>query len=229
MSKPLSPGLTVVCVSYKRYNEIHTLINSFICQTFPDWKLNIIHDGADPVMEELVGQYAEKDPRIRFEPTKERYNDWGHTLREIGLRACETEWLLFTNDDNYYVPRFLEYMFEAIRKDNLDMVLCNMVHSHRNPGAYKQDDYHLFDTFPRMNYVDIGNFIIRTKIAQKVGFADHSYAADGAFVDNILTQHNVECLIRPWYRSWQYRSWRKNPSLDTIRVGKEPRILFVHN
>jgi hypothetical protein len=229
MTKPLSPGLTIVCVSYKRYKEIHTLINSFLCQSYEGWRLDIIHDGPDAVMEELVNAYAAKDPRIHFEATKERHNDWGHTLREMGLRDCGTEWILFTNDDNYYAPRFLQYMFEAIQKDNLDLVLCNMVHSHPNPGKYKQDDYHLFDSFPRKNYVDIGNFIIRTAIAQRVGFADHSYAADGEFIDRVMAQHNVECFFGPWHRRWKYRTWRKDPDKADLRVGKEARVLYVHN
>ena len=39
--------LTVICVAYKRYCTIHTLIRSFLCQTLDNWKLLVIHDGPD--------------------------------------------------------------------------------------------------------------------------------------------------------------------------------------
>lgn len=222
--------LTVVCVSYQRYREIHVLINSLLSQTLQNWKLLIIHDGPDAQMEAELKPYLERYPDlIRFQCTETRYNDYGHTLRKMGIELCDTEFVLLTNDDNYYARKFLQYMFEAIRQQNLDMVLCNMIHSHKNPGKYRQDDYHLFDSFPQMNYVDVGNFIIRTDRARAVGFTDTSYAADGVFVERVMEQHNVISLIPGWSGNWRYRFRRKDPAKQTLRVGKVSRVLFVHN
>ncbi|HEX2878585.1 MAG TPA: glycosyltransferase family A protein, partial [Polyangiaceae bacterium] len=84
--------LTVVCVSYKRYREIHVLINSLLSQTLQNWKLLIIHDGPDAQMEAEVKPYLERYPDlIRFQCTETRYNDYGHTLRKMGIEAADTE------------------------------------------------------------------------------------------------------------------------------------------
>lgn len=221
--------VTIVCVSYRRYGEIHVLINSLLCQTLRNWKLILIHDGPDPRMEAEVNPYAERHENIRFLCTSRRYNDYGYSLRQMGLEMAQTEFVMFTNDDNYYAPKFLEYMFEAIGAHDLDLVLCNMIHSHRNPGLYRQDDYHLFESFPELNYVDIGNFIVRTDLALSVGFADKSFAADGVFIDRLLEQHNVVSLVPSWRRNRLYRLRRKDPAKRTLRVGKVQRALYVHN
>ena len=222
--------LTIICASYRRYREIHVLVNSLLCQTSDNWKLLVIHDGYDETMEGALRPYCQQHPRIEFVFAEKRYNDYGHSLREIGLARAQTEFVMFTNDDNYYAPKFLEYMFEAIKHHNLDLVLCNMIHSHRNPGRYRRDDYHLFDSYPRMRYIDIGNFIVRRSIAQEVKFSDKSFSADGVFIERIMSSYNVVNLIPGWrWKLSLLRQQRWAPNRKTIRIGKVDRVLFVHN
>lgn len=197
--------LTVVCVSYKRYKEIHILINSFLCQTVSNWKLLVIHDGPDKKMNEIVESYGTSNPSIEYLETEERYNDWGHSLRDIGIRRADTEFVLLTNDDNYYMPKFLECMFEPINNWDADFVLCDMVHNLPNPGRYIQPEYNYFDTYPKKLYIDIGTFIVRTTMAKEVGFRDKSFAGDGTFVEDLL---------------------KRFPHMDICKI---PKILFVHN
>lgn len=198
--------ITIICVAYKRYKSIHVLVNSFLCQTLENWKLLVIHDGPDGKMERIMGRYVEENDNIEFMCTDTRYNDYGHTLRDIGIQKADTEFLLLTNDDNYYAPVFLEYMFKSIRENNLDFILCDMIHSHNNPGVYIQPPYELFKSFPKINYIDVGNFIIRTSIAKDVGFKDRSHGADGVFVEEIRKRYG-----------------------NNIRIGKINSVLFVHN
>ena len=198
--------ITIICVAYKRYKNIHVLINSFLCQTLDNWKLLIIHDGPDSVMQEILKKYADENDNIDYMFTDVRYNDYGHTLRDMGIQKSDTEYLMLTNDDNYYVPVFLEYMFKSIHANKLDFALCNMIHSHNNPGVYFQQPYELFKSFPKKNYIDVGNFIVRTSIAKEVGFNDRSFDADGTFVDEIMHRYTGK-----------------------IRIGKLDNVLYVHN
>jgi GT2 family glycosyltransferase len=222
--------LTVVCVSYKRYREIHVLINSLLSQTLQNWKLLIIHDGLDAQMEAEVKPYLERYPDlIRYQSTETRYNDYGHTLRKMGIEMADTEFVLLTNDDNYYARKFLQYMFDAIREQKLDMVLCNMIHSHKNPGAYKQLDYNVFDSYPSIFYIDVGNFILRTSHAKAVGFNDTSFNADGVFVEDVLKAHNVKSLIPSLRHNLRFLFRKDDPTKKTLRIGKVDRVLFVHN
>lgn len=202
--------ITIVCVAYKRPKKIPVLIHSFLCQSLQNWKLHIIHDGYDAEVDEVLRPYAQKYPEISYEFTPTRFDDYGHSLRAIGIERADTEFLLITNDDNYYVPEFLRLMFEEIHAKHLDMLLCDMVHSHLKVAAgnmsYTADQYGYFPTAPRKFMVDIGCFIVRTELARRVGFRDKSFVGDGTFVEDILEACG-----------------------DSIRVGKLDKVLFVHN
>jgi len=199
------PRLSIVCVSYKRYKEIHVLINSILSQTCGAWELIVIHDGPDENMRHLAETYVRSDARIRYFETKDRFNDFGHSLRDWGMTLANGDYLLITNDDNYYAPTFVEYMLRAACQDELDFVLCDMVHNHRFPGRYRSLPYEVFVSVPRKHFIDIGNFIVKSSIAQKTGFKGRDFDADGDFVDAII---------------------RQNPRL---RLGKVHKILYVHN
>ena len=199
------PSLSIVCVSYKRYKEINVLIHCFLSQTIQNFNLHILHDGPDPVMEKILKEYADKYPEITYEFTEKRFNDWGHSLRSIGLQKAIGDYVLITNDDNYYSPKFIEIMFEPIQKNNADIVVCDMVHGHANPGSTKQLANCFFETGFSRGYIDIGCFIARTSLAKQAGFNDRSFSADGAYFEDIL-------------------KLRKDLSISKIK-----RVLFVHN
>lgn len=178
--------ITIICVAYQRYDKIPVLIHSFLCQTLQNWKLHILHDGFDEKMDRLLSPYQLGHPQISYEFTEQRYDDFGQTLREMGLKDVDTEYGLITNDDNYYVPEFLKLMFEEIQSRQLDMLLCDMVHSHLPTGEgkkqYEYGQYGYLSTFPKKFQVDIGCFIVRTELAKKAGFRDKSFIGDGTFV-----------------------------------------------
>jgi hypothetical protein len=96
--------ITIVCVAYKRHAQIPVLIHSIICQSLQNLKLHIIHDGYDQEMDDLLRPYQQQHPEISYEFTPSRHNDYGHSLREIGIEKVDTEYHMITNDDHYYVP-----------------------------------------------------------------------------------------------------------------------------
>ena len=201
--------LTIVCVAYKRYRNLPVLIHSLLAQTLQNFQLIVIHDGHDAEMASLLKPYADNHPDvIRVFFTEQRFNDYGHTLRDIGIQLADTEYLLLTNDDNYYVPRFLEYMFmpmDAQGADAPDIVFCDMIHSHNNPGVRTQLPYNPFETRPERNFIDIGCFVARTELARKVGFRDKGFAGDATYFEDLV-----------------------GAAVDA-KLVKIPMTLFVHN
>lgn len=194
--------ITIIVVAYKRYKAIHTVVWSFLNQTLDNWKMVIIHDGSDERMREELRPYLEKYDHIEYRETKRRYNNWGHSLRAIALNDVDTRFVMFTNDDNYYVPVFLERMFQEIRpkgKEERNFVFCDMVHSHLR--------YQVLSTALYSGTIDIGCFIVRTQYAQQVGFRKFTFDADAQFVGDYLEQ----------------RVGRD------MQLGKVEQVLFVHN
>jgi glycosyltransferase involved in cell wall biosynthesis len=206
---PPAKELTVICVAYKRYRNLPVLIHSFLAQTLQNFKLIVIHDGPDDEMAALLAPYRVQYPDVfDYCFTPERHNDYGHTLRDIGIQIADTEYLLITNDDNYYVPKFLEYMFMPIHQQpdaSPDIVFCDMVHSHHNPGVRRQLPYNHFETRPERNFIDMGCFIARTALARQVGFRDKGFAGDATYFEDLVV------------------------AAQQPRITKIPMALFVHN
>lgn len=200
--------LTVICVAYKRYRNIPVLIHAFLAQTVQNFRLLIIHDGADAEMEKLLTPYRDANPGIvDFMFTAQRYNDYGHSLRDIGLKHVDTEYVLQTNDDNYYCPKFLEYMFAPVRQmtPGPDIVMCDMIHSHNKPGGRKQAPYNFFETRPQRLSIDMGCFMARSALAKQTGFRDKSHDGDATYFEDIVR------------------------AAGTPKVVKVPHVLFMHN
>ncbi|SAK67396.1 hypothetical protein [Caballeronia ptereochthonis] len=142
---------------------------------------------------------------MRFISTEARHNDFGHTLRDIGIGMAEHEWLLLTNGDNYYCPVFVETMLGAASQSDCELVLCDMIHSHVNPGGRPQASYCHFETLPKHESIDIGCFIVRTELAKRVGFRDKTHDGDASYFEDLVATNGVK----------QFR--------------KVSQVLFVHN
>src|SRR5215217_2141977 len=110
----MTPKLTIVCASYRRYEHLPILIHSIMAQTIQNFRLLILHDGPDERMHSLLIRYQNEFPdRMRFMFTEKRYNDYGHSLRDLGIKEADGEFILITNDDKYYSPQFIEFMMQA--------------------------------------------------------------------------------------------------------------------
>ena len=115
----------------------------------------------------------------QYDESQARHNDYGHSLRDIGIRRANLEFILVTNGDNYYSPKFVESMFDAIDAAGLDVALCDMVHSHANPGPHRAPPNFPLHVVPLRQHCDIGACC--RSPSPKNGFWDRTYEA---------TQHN---------------------------------------
>ncbi len=198
--------LFIGVVAYQRPEAIHVLLRSLFVQTDQDFFCKVYHDGYDPKIELILRAYREEYPeQMDYEFTSKRYNDFGHSLRQMAINDAKGEYLLITNDDNYYVPVFVQNMMSRAKVDDSDLVICDMVHSYDRPGARNQIPYNFFQTSPSLGNIDIGAMIVRTEIAKEVGWRDMTAIGDGTYCNDVVA------------------------SKAQIRISKVPQILFVHN
>lgn len=80
-----------------RSAEINSLLDSLENQTFKNFEVILIHDGPNPEVESIL---LDKSFKLSYEETSTRHNDWGHSLRDIGISQAKGEYLIMLNCDN---------------------------------------------------------------------------------------------------------------------------------
>ena len=157
--------------TYNRNNLLRCMLASLVAQSDGDWIAHVVIDNPDSLVEQSMKESIDDD-RIKYTRLEERYNDWGHTPHQLYKQKCTADYIVMTNDDNYYVPTFVKEL-KLAAKDSPGIVYWDMVHSHYN--------YQYFKCTPVINCIDIGAFATRTDLAKEVVLGT-MYDADGHFI-----------------------------------------------
>ena len=204
--------LHVMAVCHLRFGELRVFIQSWLNQTDADWCMTILHDGFSAEFEEIMCEYATLHPnRFTYYATSHRYNDYGHTLRELGLSFKIGSYTLLTNADNYFIPRSVEFLKREVASYATStscmphVVLFDMVHSHCNPGRTIAPPYSFFEVSFEPFKIDMSSAIVDSSLASTVGFDDKSHGGDQTFFNSIKS------------------------SVSELHIAKVNSILLVHN
>lgn len=202
--------LDILTVTYNQEKELPCFLHSLNCQTRRDFRVVVMHDGIPVDTDKFWMMGSDTELKIERALLSDRRNDWGHTLRATMLSMyLENPYVLLTNADNYYMPRFVEYMLKRFEDDKeVGVVYCNAVHSHPHPNNNPSHmDYGVFQANFAPCQCDIGEIIVRSDIARAVGFKHRHRDADASWIQDILD-----------YQKEHY-----------FKIVKESRTLFVHN
>jgi len=204
----MPPKIHVIAVAFKKLDELKVFVQSWINQTKDNWTLTVIHDGPDEEFSLIMRGYKDKYPaRIEYLCTKKRFNDYGHSLREIGLKNIQGEYVLLTNADNYFIPKTIEFINEVFIEHQPEVIIFDMIHSYDRPGGRNLPAYSFFETKLERFSIDISSAIVKANLAEKAGFRDKTRDGDASYFEDII----------------------KLKFPDRLFFVKIKRVLFVHN
>lgn len=135
------PKVSIILPTYNGEKYIQQSIDSVIDQTFMDWELIIVDDCSTDSTPKIVKAYADKDNRISV-----IHNDVNKRLPSslnIGFVSAKGDYLTWTSDDNYYLPRAIEEMVSYLdNHGEKPMVVTNMdVADENGKLLYTLDNY----------------------------------------------------------------------------------------
>jgi glycosyltransferase involved in cell wall biosynthesis len=87
-------------------------INCWLNQSSQDFEILIYHDG--PVSRPIPDVYKKFGDRCRLIVTEVRENDFGHSNRDIGIRAATGDYIIHFNPDNVVYPELLKELSKCI-------------------------------------------------------------------------------------------------------------------
>jgi len=161
----------------RRVASLCGLLHAFCAQTYTNWQVLVTHDG--PLVGELSPYLVEllKDKRISFIATEERKQQFGHPHRQAAIESLVkkgAEWVGLTNDDNYYMPVYFEWLLTIAQEKKADFVYCDSVHSHKQWKPLTGEI--------RRGRIDLGGFLANKGLLAKVKFDKFTFAGDWDFI-----------------------------------------------
>ena len=117
------PQITVVVPVYKVEKYLGECVDSILGQTFSDLECILVDDGSPDRCGSICDEYAKKDPRVRV---IHKENGGLSDARNAGIDAARGEFITFIDSDDYVVDYYLQYLYDAARKYDADIVQGNI-------------------------------------------------------------------------------------------------------
>ena len=114
------PIISVIVPVYNVEKYVGRCIESILVQTFTDFELILVDDGATDNSGKICDQYAEKDDRIRV---IHKENGGVSAARNSGIDYSSGEYIMFVDSDDYIDKPMLEDM---IRYSGSDMIISGL-------------------------------------------------------------------------------------------------------
>ena len=194
----------IVIPTYRGGYKLEVIINCLLAQTCQNFHMSVISDGYEEETYKQMQKYFDLS-NFSYFSTNVRYNNYGHTPRELGMLSSDCKFTIMTGFDNYYVPIFVERFEQACNSaGNVGFVFCDFVLDHiRDSRRYNK----YVDSKLEVNYIDIGNFAAETQLIKQAGIKINEYAADWHLVNDIIPM-------------------LKNMEKTIVKI---PQTLYIHN
>jgi len=189
-------GVTFIAPAFNEILSNRVLVDSLIMQENPNWKLIVIHNGPNLDIENWVKLY--KDPRIMYLYSDIDTGCYGTYNRVAALEYVNTDFVIQTSIQDYFLSWATKLIIERLQETNADICMWDSIN---HLSGYEPLDVKL-----QQNYIDWGNFCLKTSIAKQISIPHpQEYCADwltlqkGIQLDlfknqtkiaNILTIHN---------------------------------------
>jgi len=167
----MSKSLTICSTAH--YESIHDriFIDSMLNQTNQNFKAIILHNGPNDEMR----QYVEgKAANIIYHESKVDSGMYGCKNRQWAIDHCDTDYILQTSIQDYYLPEAIEYIQKMLDQEP-DCALFNAINHIVAPCQ-------ILDCQLAWSKIDWGMAVVRTSIAKKIGIKHGGdYTADWQF------------------------------------------------
>lgn len=114
--------ISVIIPVYKVENTLDACIESVVNQTYENLEIILVDDGSPDSCPKKCEEWAEKDSRIVVLHKK---NGGLSSARNLGLYNVTGDYVAFVDSDDFLDLTAYEKMLNKMKKDNLDVVLCN--------------------------------------------------------------------------------------------------------
>jgi len=117
----------IICPTFDHQDTLYPTIESVRRQTFQDFEVVVIGDGAPDRTADIMADIMKQDPRFRYEghPKHERT---GEPYRDPVIRASGCEIVAYISDDDLWLPWHLEWLVDALQTHDFAHSIDHTLH-----------------------------------------------------------------------------------------------------
>jgi len=115
--------ISIVVPVYNVEQYLEKCVNSIINQTYKNLEIILIDDGATDSSGKLCDELAKIDNRIKV---YHKENGGLSDARNYGVERATGDYIGFVDSDDCIDSEMYEKLYEAIRKENVDVAECNL-------------------------------------------------------------------------------------------------------
>lgn len=110
--------ISIIIPTYNRAHLIGETLQSFVNQSYPNWEIIVVDDGATDNTPDLIKSYA--DSRIQYSRRSSQHKKGPSGCRNYGLSVAKGEYILFFDDDDIAHPDLLQLCLEQLEQKEID-------------------------------------------------------------------------------------------------------------
>lgn len=119
--------ISIIVPVYNVEQYLENCIESILNQTFKDYELILVDDGATDKSGEICDKYEKKDSRIRV---IHKSNGGLSSARNAGLDVACGKYIGFVDSDDSIHPKMYEILYDLAQKYKSDISCCNYKHTY---------------------------------------------------------------------------------------------------
>jgi len=184
------PKVSVILPAFKAEFGIRVAIESILSQSWQNIELLVVDDCSPDGTVETIGEYAEKDSRVKLLSTPK--NSGPYTARNIAMKEASGEFITINDADDWSHEQKIETQVRHLMEN--DKVIANTSEHARlteeltlyrrgTPGKY---------IFPNMSSI----MFRKNEVLDKVGYWDSvRFAADGEFKRRLIREFGQKAYV----------------------------------
>ena len=199
--------ISVIVPVYNVEKYIANFIKSVTNQTFKDFELILVNDGSTDNSIEIAKQeliHANINYKII-----DKENGGQSSARNVGINNATGNWIVIPDSDDVLQKDYLKLMFEQTKKENVELIICDIndvtdenifEETDRNHKSDKKSGKEFFVDF-FMHRISIGpvSLMIKKEVLQKnkIMFNENSrYSEEFSFICDVLYSSNQVIHIK---------------------------------
>ena len=205
------PKVSVIIPVYNIEKYLKKCVESVEAQTYQDYKIILVDDGSTDESGKLCDALAQKNEKIIV---IHQENKGLGGARNTGIQACDTDYIMFLDSDDYIHPQLLEKCLDTVKNNDCDIVLFDMIN---------------VDEKGKTGIV-YGNQIPTNKVltkSEKCLISKNPTACDKLYKTSLFKDNNIYYPEKVWYEDL-----RTTPKIllfadKIVRLESEPLYYYL--